>query len=157
MVAAVVLLASATLAVAAPRFQNVAEKSARNFGVVELAHATITEVQGTTKFHKREKGGYDFLIYKPEKIGDAITFSIRVPRSDDYSLQTTTYKDGEEGIYQLEVDGEVVNQKDFYLSNVWEHGEFYVKKNTYSITYRCIGQNPKSPGIGVRLGNLDFR
>jgi hypothetical protein len=100
----------------------------------------------------------DYREFIPEQVGDSISLSISVPVAGRYSLQTTTYKDGKEGIYRFEVNGQPTGSvQDFYQGNVWKHGTFEVKAGSYTITYRYIGQNEKSKGKGVKLGNLEFR
>ena len=127
--------------------------------VMQLAHSSIKEVKGTAKAWDPGDSDYDFLIYRPEKIGDYISFTINIPVDGNYSPQTTSWKDGDEGIYEFEVDDNIKTgpEHDFYQSNVWGHGTYYVKAGTYTVTYRLIGKNPKSGGIGVRLGNLHWR
>ena len=125
--------------------------------IIELAHTQVVNVQGDYKFIDSQDGGYDFLQYNPSKIGDSITFLVPLREAGNYRLQTTTYKDGVEGIYSIEVNGQELSRKDFYLSNVWEIGRVDVLPGVYQVTYRCVGKNPKSTGIGVKLGNLHFR
>ena len=123
----------------------------------QLAHTPVAEVEGSHTLVPGKGGGYDFLQYTPTKTGDAITFTVRMTEPGYYRVQTTSYKDGAEGIYSLEIDGQEISRKDFYQSNVWEVGQFEVKPGIYQVTYRCVGKNPKSSGIGVQLGNLHFR
>ena len=123
----------------------------------ELAHTPVADIEGSTEFIPKKGGGYDFLQYNPTGIGDAITFSIKLERSGTYRMQVTTYKDGKEGIYSIAVDGQEIGQKDFYEGNTWDVGTFPVKPGVFKITFRCVGQNTASGGIGLKLGTLYFR
>jgi hypothetical protein len=123
----------------------------------ELAHTPVADLEGSTEFIPRKGGGYDFLQYNPTKVGDAITFAITIKYPGTYRMQVTSYKDGKEGIYSIAVDGQEIGQKDFYEGNVWEVGTFPVKPGVFRITFRCVGKNSSSGGIGLKLGNLHFR
>lgn len=127
----------------------------------ELAHTPVTDAKGTYKLFdpgdRPGDGPYDFLQYNPTQIGDSITFSVRLKKAGNYRVQTTTYKDGDEGIYSIEVDGKELGRKDFCEGNVWEVGTFDVKPGVYAVTYRYVAKNPKCSGAGVKFGNLHFR
>lgn len=123
---------------------------------IELPYAKIVSVQGDTKFIKSKDGPFDYLQYNPTQIGDAITFSVPIKIEDTYRMQVLSYKYLAEGIYRMEIDGQEIGENDFYTTSVWKIGTFPIKPGTYKITFRCVGKNPKSPGIGVRLGNLEF-
>ena len=125
--------------------------------VIELAHSQILDASGSTSFIKSKDGSYDFIQFTPKKVGDFVTFGVRMPQGGHYHLQTTMYKEGDEGIYSIEVDGNELDRKDLYVGDVWDVGDFDVKPGDYKVTYRCVGKNPKSSGVGVKLGNLHFR
>jgi hypothetical protein len=134
---------------------------ADDWSVMQLAYAPIKEVKGTAEFwDPGPSSAYDFLIYTPKEIGDYISFTIKIPVDGRYAPQTTCYSDGAGGIYQIEVDESETSfgpENDFYTKGVWQHGVYDVTAGTYTITYRLIGQNPKSKSPGVRLGNLHWR
>jgi hypothetical protein len=149
------LLFMMSMGATAARADGTGHKPAR--GMFVLAHTPVSEIDGNKEFIPKKGGGYDFLQYTPAKIGDAITFSVAIEQSGARRMQVTTYKDGLEGIYSIEVNGQEVSRKDFNESNVWEVGTFPVKPGVFQISFRCVGQSPKSGGMGLKLGTLHFR
>jgi hypothetical protein len=129
--------------------------------VVHLSVKSCSAYHGIWKHtwtYEGQEQTEDYREFIPQKVGDYISFVISVPVAGRYSLQTLTYKDGKEGMYRFEVNGQPTGpEHDFYQSSGWQHGIFEIKAGTYTVTYRYIGQNEKSKGKGVKLGNLEFR
>jgi hypothetical protein len=134
-----------------------------NEGEIKLAGVPVKQCTGSHQIwtniwvYEGKENRDDYRLFLPNKIGDSITLSITTTNSGRFSLYTGIYKDNAEGIYRLYVNGQRTGpDNDFFTSGKWEHGVFNLQPGTYTITYVCIGKNPKSKGMGVKLDILHF-
>jgi hypothetical protein len=100
------------------------------------------------------------LRYTPEKVGDYITFRLRVANAgagQTYEVNTVYPHFDNEGIYEFSVDGELAGPAhDCFKREPWVHGNWPVKAGEYEITYRYVGKNPQSQGSVLNLIRLEI-
>ncbi len=121
--------------------------------------AKIVRHSGKYELFEWGRGG-QCLRFTPDKIGDFITFRIRVAEADPgftYKVQTVAAWFNNEGIYQWEVNGQPFGAPhDCFGRDEWTHGDWPITPKEYEITYRCVGKNPSSSGMVANLIRLEF-